>query len=501
MNNGEPNGVTLVRTMGLRETITTSTGLVVGVGIFTTGSAAVGSLTGGAIILATLIAFLVSIYPCLMYGEMGAALPFAGGTYNFARRAMGKGPATIAAWHYVVTITTCAAGEGLAFANYFSWIFKAVGVDFSIDPRILAFVLMLLFSVINYRGIQISSRVQNAFVFFFWGATLVWMIIMFKHGDPDNFLWPGASTMPGVVEFMQYVVIVWWCFSGFETSLGLAGEIKYPQINIPRSLVIIPFVLFGINGILQWFLTALVPLDMQSMLADASAPYAEGLQAAGFMGFPLLLLCVGVAFGGDMSTMNPCVSAPSRYFYEMAVDGVMPKALSKLHPKYKTPYIAIITTAVIVVLLVLTNSIGFIAILSASSMFWVYIIGYISFWKLRKNEPELNRPFKVKGATFGVIFSIIVYIIMFIACGLYNDVLSCSITAACLIYYFAWGRQHMKSDEEINKQNDAANLALAKEVPSPEEKKKMDAQYHRWLGGAIIVCIIVCILYITYWIM
>lgn len=494
-------GTNLVRTMGLREATTTSTGLVVGVGIFTVGSAAVGALNGGSIILATFFALVVSIYPCLMYGEMGAALPYAGGTYNFARRALGKGAASIAAWHYIVTITTCAAGEGLAFANYFSWMFKAFGVDFRVDTRILAFILMLFFSVINYFGIEVSSKIQNGFVFFFWGATLVWMIYMFRNGDAANFLWPGAETMPGLVKFVEYVVVVWWCFSGFETSLGLAGEVKFPQINIPRSMILIPFVLFAINGLMQWFLTALVPLDMQSMLLDAAAPYAEGLTAAGYVGFPIFLLCLAVAFGGDMSTMNPCVSAPSRYFYAMSRDGVMPKALSKLHPKYKTPYVAIIVTAAIVFLLILTNSIAFIAILSASSMFWVYIIGYISFWRLRKKEPELKRPFKVKGAAFGVVFSIIIYIIMFIACGLYNDILSCSITAACLIYYFLWGRKHMKSDEETRREVDEANIALELEVPTAEEKAKLDREFHIWLGAAIGFCILVCVLFIVYWMM
>lgn len=490
----------LTRSMGFVEATTVSIGLVVGVGIFTVGSQCVGTLTGGAIIIATAIALLVSIYPCLMYAEMGAALPFAGGTYNFARRACSKGVASIAAWHYVVTITTCAAGEGLAFANYFSWIFKACGIDFQIDVRILAFLLMVLFSVVNYFGIEISSKVQNGFVFFFWGAALVWMIYMFSSGESVNFLFPGADNMPGLKAFMECVVLVWWCFSGFETSLGMAGEIKYPQINIPRTMMVIPFILFAINGLFQWFLTALVPLDIQPMLATAEAPFADGLSAAGYVGFPIVLLCIAIAFGGDMSTMNPCVTAPSRYLFAMANDGVMPKALAKTHPKYNTPYVAVIVTAVIVFLLILTNSIAFIAVLSASSMFWVYCIGYISFWRLRKNEPDLRRPYKVKGAGFAVVFSMIVYIIMFISCGLIEALESCSITAACLIYYFVWGKKHMKSADETRAEIDAAN-ELLDEQPPVEEKKKMDKTFHLWMYGAIGVDILVVALFVIYWAM
>lgn len=499
----ENSSVNLTRAMGFTEATTVSVGLVVGVGIFTVGSSAVGALTGGSIIIATFFALLVSIYPCLMYGEMGGALPFAGGTYNFARRTLGKGTASIAAWHYVVTITSCAAGEALAFANYFSWIFKAVNIDFSIDVRILAFILMLFFTVINYRGIEVSSKIQNGFVFFFWGATLVWMVYMCGNVDAGNFLFPNADTMPtGFSEFMSYVVLVWWCFSGFETSLGMAGEIKYPRINIPRTMMVIPFVLFAINGLFQWFLTALVPLDQQHILLDAAAPYADGLSAAGYVGLPILLLCIAIAFGGDMSTMNPCVTAPSRYFFTMASDGVMPKALGKIHPKYNTPYIAVIVTAVIIFLLILTNSIGFIALLSASSMFWVYTIGYISFWNLRRKEPDLPRSFKVKGAAFGTIFSVITYVVFFFSCGLKSALLSCSITVACLVYYFVWGKRHMVSDEEVRRMIDEANASeKVNEIPSPEEKRKMDRTFHIWLISAISVSVLVCVLFIVMWIL
>ena len=67
----------LTRSMGMVEATTVSIGLVVGVGIFTVGSQCAGTMPGGAIIIATTIALILSIYPCLMYAEMGAALPFA----------------------------------------------------------------------------------------------------------------------------------------------------------------------------------------------------------------------------------------------------------------------------------------------------------------------------------------------------------------------------------------------------------------------------------------
>ena len=112
-----------------------------------------------------------------------------------------------------------------------------------------------------------------------------------------------------------------------ETCVGMGGEIKYPQINIPRALFLAPFVIFIVNALFQWFLAGLVPAASHSALAEAAAPYAEGLQMAGYMGFPIVLLCIGVAFGGDFSTMNPGIEAPSRYIYQMGAGWLPPKSI------------------------------------------------------------------------------------------------------------------------------------------------------------------------------
>ncbi|MFQ8846660.1 MAG: hypothetical protein ACLR84_04365, partial [Clostridia bacterium] len=78
---------TLNRSLGLAECVTTTAGAVIGVGLFTVGSQIVG-LMGGTVIVASLISFILILFPCAMYGEMGAALPLAGGTYSFAKRGL-----------------------------------------------------------------------------------------------------------------------------------------------------------------------------------------------------------------------------------------------------------------------------------------------------------------------------------------------------------------------------------------------------------------------------
>lgn len=490
------NGTKLQRALGMREAITITIGTVVGVGIFTVGAQCTGILTGGGIILATFIAMLTCIFPALMYAEMGAALPYAGGTYNYAKRAINKPVASIAAWHYIIAIISTCASEALAFANYFSWIFKGAGIQLNVDVRIFAAVLMFFFIFINFRGIELSGKIQNGFVFFFWIASAIWMLYMIRHAQFTNFLPSNLTALPGFKDFVSVVTWIWWCFAGFETAVGMGGEIKYPQINIPRAMTLCPFIIFVVNALFQWFLTALVPLNMQSALATAAAPYAEGLEMAGYVGLPIILLCLAISMGGDMSTMNPGVAAPARYIYQMGADGVLPKVFGKLHPKYNTPYVAVIFIGVFAFLLILTNSILFVAALSVCSLFWVYIIGFVAFWRLRKKEPNLNRPYKVPFAPAATISSIAAYVIMLWSCGWNSILLSCSITAASLIFYVFFGRKYSVSHEELVAVMEAEAAILQEDIPSQKEIKKMDKEYKIWKIGVIGAFAFTLILYL-----
>ena len=156
----------MIRGLGLKETITITVGTVVGVGLFTVGANGVGYL-GPSIIWATFAAFIFSIYPALLYAEMGSMLPFAGGTYNYAKIGVGKPWGFLAGWNFVISLISVVSGEALAFSNYFKWMFEGMGITLPIDERIIASLIIIVFIVINYRGVEIAGKWQNIFMFFF----------------------------------------------------------------------------------------------------------------------------------------------------------------------------------------------------------------------------------------------------------------------------------------------------------------------------------------------
>ena len=163
--NGHNDG--LIRALGLKEAISMTIGTVVGVGLFTCGSSQIG-LVGSWIIGFTLVSLLISIWPCLIYGEMSAALPCAGGTYNYAKRGLNRIWANLSGWHYIVSVVAIGAGETLAFSHYFKILLEQFGVDISwLDSRVFAIALVAIFLILNFRGIEQSGKAQLLFMFFF----------------------------------------------------------------------------------------------------------------------------------------------------------------------------------------------------------------------------------------------------------------------------------------------------------------------------------------------
>ena len=117
----------LKRSFGMREAVTITAGSVIGVGLFTVGSNIVG-LMGPSVIFATIVALLISVYPALLYAEMGAALPYAGGTYQFASVGIGRAAGVLAGWNFIISLVAVTGGEALAFSYYFKTLFSAFGV-------------------------------------------------------------------------------------------------------------------------------------------------------------------------------------------------------------------------------------------------------------------------------------------------------------------------------------------------------------------------------------
>jgi len=486
----------LKREIGLPECVTIITGAVIGVGLFTVGSAQVG-IWGTSIIFAAIISLIITVFPSALYGELASALPLAGGTYAYAKRAINYPVGIFVSWNYTIAQIGIAVAEGLAFANYLNLLIRACGgPENALDPRFSGSVLVLIFVVINYFGIKSAGKAQDFFMYFFWIGSIIWFVVAFKDIDFNNFS-PIFSGIPGDIRQAAFgVLMVLWCFFGFETVVGMGAEVKHARITIPRALILSPFIVLAVNTLWWWFLNGITPAATRGDLAVAAAPFADATAMAGMGVFAVILLCLIITLGGDFSSMNPLVTGAARYMYLMSNDGSMPKFCGTLHPKYKSPYISVIIIGVVSVLMILTNNIILVAAMCAYAQISCYVLGYVSFIMLRVKEPDLERPFKVPFGIPIAVAAILVYLVLAVLAydptavkwNLGFDVL-------CLIYIIVHLYIMKHPIPEDSKKID--DMTMRFDPPTPEEKVKLDRQFHRWIGIAVAAGIFSLIIYIS----
>lgn len=491
MNNNDNKGLTLKRTFEMREAVTITVGTVIGVGLFTTGAQIVG-LMGSQVIIATFIAMLISVYPAKLYGEMGAALPYAGGTYKYAHLGLGKAAGTLAGWNFIASLVAVTSGEALAFSFYFKTLFRAFGVELPIGDVALAMVPIIIFIITNVRGTEMTGKLQNGFMFFFWGVAIIWFLAMIPQIQlPSYVVLPENMQNMTAWGFIGCVAMIWWCFAGFETCCAMGEEIRYPQINIPRALALSPFIVFAVNAIFQWFLVGITPTGSLADLAAADAPFADAMYAAGILGLPMALLALGISIGGDFSTLNASIAVPPRYLYAMSREGAMPKLFAKLHPKYQTPYISILFLGILSLILV-AYPIQFVASVSLFADLFYYIIGIAAALGLRKRHPELERPYKAPFVEIGVPLSVAIYFIMLTQLDRYAIITGVIWCVAGLAVFFICQKIYGNGEGEK-----LDNYIMQAAIPSETERTKMDKEYRIWKNIVAVACIIAILLYVV----
>lgn len=485
------NGLkTLKRAFGMREAITITVGTVIGVGLFTLGGNVVG-MWGAGVIIATFIAMAISIYPALLYAEMSAALPYAGGTYKYASLGIGRPFGFLAGWNFVISLVAVTGGEALAFSFYFRTFLGALGIKLPVSDVVIACIIIIVFVILSVRGVEITGKLQNGFMFFFWGIALVWFLLMMpKIG------WSNYVALPDYVDFSGVsmiggVALIWWCFAGFETCCAMGEEIKYPHINIPRALFLAPFIVFAVNGLFQWFLVGIVPTENLKVISDAAAPYADAMITAGILGIPLILLSAGIAFGGDFSTLNSSISVPPRYLFAMARDGSLPAVFAKVHSRFQTPYVAIISLGLFTLLLVGSGSLIYIGSLSLFADLFYYVIGISAAIFLRRKMPDLKRPYRAPLVQVGAPISAVIYITMMTQLNrdaIFTGLAWCA--GGLILYEICRKIYGSKGDKEL------AHVIMDHEDPPAAERKKMDREFKVWATIVVLAVVLTIFLYI-----
>ncbi len=394
----------LARGLGLWDTSLLVLGLAVGGGIFLTPAGIAKAVPDGHWILGLwVVGGLLAMAGGLVYAEMGAMMPQAGGMYVFFREAFGELPAFLYAWvAFWVIIIGSDAAVAIGFAQYLSVFFPSLSsanVLFALGPvpinaaQLVAIALTLVLSATHYVGVKEGARIQGVLT-----STILLALLAIAVGGalaPRPEAAAGAfGTVPALTfaGFGTALVAIFWTYYGWNEIVAVAGEVANPRRNLPLALILgtglLTLLYVAANAV---FLKAIPPLEMATV-GEPAAVAATRLFGSG-AAFVIALAVTAAAAGCTSAGLVP---AP-RVVYALAEDGLFPKPFARVHPRFKTPSFAIVVQAVWMSLLCLSGRYDQLYTYATFFVILAYAATGIALFVLRRKRPDLPRPYRCWG--------------------------------------------------------------------------------------------------------
>lgn len=395
----------LARDLGLSHAGAVVIGTIIGSGIFLVPAEMIQAAGSARMVyLAWIVGGLLSFFGALTYAELGAMKPQAGGEYVYVRDAYGPLAGFLYAWTWfliakpasIATITTGLVrilGTFPAF-SFFSDPF--LRHPFTVTyGQLVAIVAAILVSWLNYIGIRRAGDFQFLFTLLKVAIILGIVAVGFSYsgGTWSNFTTEFIGAKGGIAGFFAALVAALWAYDGWNDLNMVAGEIRNPQRNIPLSLVwgvaTVGALYILVNAAVQYVLPAAAVAASERPASDAVALVLGRSGAA--------LVSAGMAIS-MLVTLNGTIMSGARVPFAMARDGYFFKSLAEVHPRFRTPSIAIIVQcALAIILLLLGGNFRQFFSLAIFAEWLFYMIAGSTVFVFRHREPNAERPYRVLG--------------------------------------------------------------------------------------------------------
>lgn len=400
----------LKRDLGLFEATVYAVGIILGAGIYALIGEAAG-IAGNALWLSFVFAAVIASFTAFSYAELASLFPKSAAEFVYVRNAThSELTAFMIGYLSIFTMMVAAAAVSLGFAGYFTELFGT--------PLILtALAMVAAFSAINFIGIKESARLNILFTVIEAGGLIAIILLGLRFlGSVDYFAVPameaaaaagtaaagatanaaagaaGAAAAATPFGFLAPILagtaLVFFAYIGFEDTANIAEETKDPRKTVPCALLIALVFTTVIYILVSLVAVSAVPY---TELAASKAPLA--LVAEQSMPGSGAWMAI-VALFATANTVLILLIVASRVLYGIASEGSLPRIFSVVHPKTKTPYFAIILTALIACAFILTGSIKTVALLTDFGVFIIFFAVNASLVLLRFTMPEAERRFR-----------------------------------------------------------------------------------------------------------
>jgi APA family basic amino acid/polyamine antiporter len=430
----------LKRTLGAFQLTLFGIGCIIGTGIFVL-TAAGAQKAGPGLMLAFVIAGLVCIVAALCYSEIAAMVPVAGSAYTYSYATMGEFLAWTVGWALVLEYAIAASAVSVGWSGYFTGTILndtfeiALPAYLTAGPLALggapggfinlpALIIALLVTWLLMIGTSESAKVNAVLVTIKVVALTAFIALTLPSVESSNFnpflpagLFGGFGTGVGAVGA---AATIFFAYVGFDAVSTAAEETKNPQRNVPIGLV--GSLLFCTVFYILVAAGAVGTIGGQPVMGPNGTPFptgsAELARQCAMPEYAQALVCsnealahvlrqIGFGTVGNMLGYAAILALPSvilvllfaqtRIFFVMSRDGLLPDGLSKVHPKWRTPYVVTAITGVVVAIAAAFFPVGQLADIANAGTLYAFLMVAVAVMLLRKRDPGRKRPFRVPG--------------------------------------------------------------------------------------------------------
>jgi len=367
-------------------------GTIIGSGVFLVPHE-VARQTGSVatVLLVWIVGGVLALAGSLSLAELGAANPEAGGVYVYLRDAYGKLAAFLYGWAALLVIESGGiATLAVAFSIYSSSFFPLSPVE----RKLLASAVIAVLTLVNIAGVRRAAAVQTIFMFakLVGLAIIVGFALFARHVTPVDATGVLGTPHTSLSSFGVALIGVLWAYHGWHHLSHAAGEVKNPSRVLPRgyflgTLVVILVYLSANLAYLRVVPLSAMALPAYQRVAARTMEILWGPQGAAFVSALILCSIFGAANGN--------ILGGARAYFAMARDRVFFSAVGRIHPRFETPYVALLIQGVWSIVLAATGSFQQLYTYVIFTGWIFYAAATVAVVILRKTRPELPRPYRV----------------------------------------------------------------------------------------------------------
>jgi APA family basic amino acid/polyamine antiporter len=366
---------------------------VIGAGIFGLPSKAF-ALAGTYSLVAYLVCAVLVVLIAICFAEVGSRFNATGGPYIYAREAFGALAGFEVGWLLWLARVTAFGSLANLFVGYLGIFWSGAGTG--VGRALVMASIVIALTVLNLVGVRPSAVVTDAFTIGKLTALLFFVVAGMFFVSRANY---SRAFVPSYGQFSQAVLLLVFAFSGFEMAVIPSGEIVEPGKQVPFALLVGIAIVVVLYMLVQFVAIGTLPTlaTSERPIADASAQFL-GAKATAFVSVGAL-----VSIGG---TLNSIALVSPRLLFAMAADGHLPRVIGAVHPRFRTPHVAIVLSSVAMFVLMVSGSFVALASISVVIRLLTYTATCAALLRLRWQPRATRAPFVAplgQFAAFGAI--------------------------------------------------------------------------------------------------